>query len=100
MSPTHTHEGIVAAATLRDRYPRTGLLILSQYLAPRYAELLLSKEPSGVGYLLKERVSELGVLVDALTRIHGGAWRRRPRHRRAAATPDATECSPVDSHSS
>jgi DNA-binding NarL/FixJ family response regulator len=72
MPPTHTDEGLVAARLIQVRYPGTGVLVLSQYLAPRYASRLLEDQPGGLGYLLKERVSDPAVLVDALARIDGG----------------------------
>jgi DNA-binding NarL/FixJ family response regulator len=72
MPPTHHDEGLLAARLIRDRHPATGVLLLSQYLAPRYARRLLDEQPSGLGYLLKERVSDPASLVDALTRVHEG----------------------------
>jgi DNA-binding NarL/FixJ family response regulator len=72
MPPTHQDEGLVAARLIRQRYPRTGVLLLSQYLAPRYAERLLQDHPGGLGYLLKERVSDMSTLVDALDRVGSG----------------------------
>ena len=72
MPPTHTDEGIVAAQAIRRQYPAVGVLVLSQYLAPDYAMRLLEDVPDGVGYLLKERVSDIAVLADALHRIHEG----------------------------
>ena len=72
MPPTHKDEGLVAARLIRERYPRTGVLLLSQYLAPRYAERLLEDQPGGLGYLLKERVSDLAILIDALERVNSG----------------------------
>lgn len=72
MPPTRTDEGLVAAHLIRERYPRTSVLLLSQYLAHRYAERLLESQPGGLGYLLKERVSDLSVLTDALERVSAG----------------------------
>ncbi len=72
MPPTHTDEGLVAARAIRERYPSTGVLLLSQYLAPRYATRLLEAQPRGLGYLLKERVSDLATLLDALQRVDRG----------------------------
>lgn len=69
MPPTHTDEGLIAARQIRDRHPRTAVVLLSQYLEPRYAERLLTDQPGGLGYLLKERVSDIAVLVDALRRV-------------------------------
>jgi DNA-binding NarL/FixJ family response regulator len=72
MPPTHTYEGLTAARQIREQYPHTAVLLLSQYLAPHYAERLLADRPDGVGYLLKERVSDLSTLVDALRRVSDG----------------------------
>jgi DNA-binding NarL/FixJ family response regulator len=72
MPPTHTDEGLVAADAIREAHPAIGVLILSQYLAPDYALRLLERHPEGVGYLLKERVSDVAVLADALRRVADG----------------------------
>ena len=72
MPPTHTDEGLVAARALRGSHPGVGVLVLSHYLASRYAMRLLQQHPGGVGYLLKARVSDIAVLTDALRRIHQG----------------------------
>jgi DNA-binding NarL/FixJ family response regulator len=69
MPPTHTDEGLVAARRIQERHPTTAVVLLSQYLEPRYAERLLADQPGGLGYLLKERVSDIAVLVDALRRV-------------------------------
>ncbi|MEP6660845.1 MAG: response regulator transcription factor [Acidimicrobiales bacterium] len=69
MPPTHSDEGLVAARLIRERHPSTAVVLLSQYLEPRYAERLLADQPGGLGYLLKERVSDIAVLVDALRRV-------------------------------
>jgi DNA-binding NarL/FixJ family response regulator len=72
MPPTHTDEGIAAAAEIRQRHPNMGVLVLSQYLESRYALGLLEQTPQRVGYLLKDRVSDVAVVVDALRRITEG----------------------------
>ncbi len=72
MPPTHTDEGLVAARRIRDRHPATAVLLLSQYLEPRYARRLLADHPGGLGYLLKERVADVAVLVDTLRRLTEG----------------------------
>jgi DNA-binding NarL/FixJ family response regulator len=69
MPPTHSDEGLVAARLIRERHPSTAVVLLSQYLEPRYAERLLADQPDGLGYLLKERVSDIAVLIDALRRV-------------------------------
>jgi DNA-binding NarL/FixJ family response regulator len=72
MPPTHTDEGLVAAEQIRNSHPGVGVLILSQYLEPRYALRLLEHHPEACGYLLKERVSDIAVLADAIHRIAEG----------------------------
>jgi DNA-binding NarL/FixJ family response regulator len=72
MPPTHTDEGLVAAEEIRARHPEVGVLILSQYVEPQYALRILEEHPARVGYLLKERVFDVAVLVDALRRIADG----------------------------
>jgi DNA-binding NarL/FixJ family response regulator len=72
MPPTHTDEGLVVAEAIRRSHPRIGVLVLSQYLDARWATLLLERHPERVGYLLKERVSDIAVLADALRRLNEG----------------------------
>lgn len=72
MPPTHTDEGLVAAQQLHTEQPGLGVLVLSQYLESHYAMSLLGDAPAHVGYLLKDRVTRLGVLVDALERVTAG----------------------------
>ena len=72
MPPTHTDEGLRSAQQIRADSPRTAIVLLSQYLEPRYAERLFADQPGALGYLLKERVSNIGVLVDALQRVIEG----------------------------
>jgi DNA-binding NarL/FixJ family response regulator/class 3 adenylate cyclase len=72
MPPTHTDEGLVAARRIRTEYPETGVLVLSQYIEPSYAMRLIEEHPDSVGYLLKERLFDVAVLVDALRRIADG----------------------------
>jgi DNA-binding NarL/FixJ family response regulator len=72
MPPTHTDEGLRAALTLRRCHPDVAVLVFSQYVETRYAAQLLADNPSGVGYLLKDRVADVGEFVDALTRVAGG----------------------------
>ena len=72
MPPTHTHEGLIAAEQIRESHPEVAVLVLSHYLESRYAMRLLEQHPGGTGYLLKERVSDLAVLTDALTRLREG----------------------------
>ena len=71
LPPTQTDEGIRAAVRLRKEHPGTGVLIFSQYVETTYATQLLG-EPAGFGYLLKERVVDIGEFVDAMERVAGG----------------------------
>jgi DNA-binding NarL/FixJ family response regulator len=72
MPPTHTEEGLAAAREIRASYPQVGVLVLSHYVESAYAMRLLEDHPVGVGYLLKQRVSDVAVLADALQRIAEG----------------------------
>jgi DNA-binding NarL/FixJ family response regulator len=72
MPPTHTDEGLRAARQLRKLYPTLGVLVLSQYVRPSYAFELLADNASGMGYLLKDRVSEVHELADAVQRVGEG----------------------------
>jgi DNA-binding NarL/FixJ family response regulator len=72
MPPTHTDEGLVASQRIRTDHPEVGVLLLSQYVEPSYALRLLEEHPESVGYLLKERVFDVAILVDALRRIADG----------------------------
>jgi DNA-binding NarL/FixJ family response regulator len=72
MPPTHTDEGLVAAQTIRTENAAVAVLVLSQYVEPGYAMRLLEEYPEGVGYLLKERVFDVAILLDALRRIADG----------------------------
>jgi DNA-binding NarL/FixJ family response regulator len=72
MPPTHTDEGLRAAQEIRARYPGTGVLVLSQYAEPAYALELLSESAEGVGYLLKDRVSDVNDFCAAVRRVAEG----------------------------
>jgi DNA-binding NarL/FixJ family response regulator len=72
MPPSHTDEGLVAAQQIRAEHPEVAVLVLSQYVEPSYAMRLLEEHPERVGYLLKQRVFDVAVLVDALRRIGDG----------------------------
>jgi DNA-binding NarL/FixJ family response regulator len=72
MPPTYTDEGLVAAQEIRRADPRVGVLVLSHYVESHYAMRLLEDPPERSGYLLKERVSDVAVLVDTLRRIDEG----------------------------
>jgi len=72
MPPTGTDEGIQAASWLRQHYPRTGVVVLSQYVAPKYAVALLEHGSAGRAYLLKERVGSVDELARAIRAVAGG----------------------------
>ena len=72
MPPTNTDEGIVAAQRIRELHPGVGVLVLSQYVEPGYALRLLEEQAGATGYLLKDRVGDPAVLVDALRRLREG----------------------------
>ena len=72
MPPTHTDEGLRAAAEIRDKHPDTGVLVLSQYIEEAYAMELLSSNAEGVGYLLKDRISEVERFTDAIRQVAAG----------------------------
>jgi DNA-binding NarL/FixJ family response regulator len=73
MPPSHTDEGLRAAVAARARVPGTPILMLSQYVEVSYADDLLADRKGAIGYLLKDRVSEIGEFLDALRRVAGGA---------------------------
>jgi DNA-binding NarL/FixJ family response regulator len=72
MPPTHTDEGLRAAQEIRENHPEVGVLVLSQYVEPTYAMELLAESAEGVGYLLKDRVSDVNEFADAVRRVGEG----------------------------
>jgi DNA-binding NarL/FixJ family response regulator len=72
MPPTHSTEGLEAAKRLRESHPGIGILVLSQYVETRYAVDLVRADPAGIGYLLKDHVTRIGQLADAVQRIAAG----------------------------
>src|SRR5271169_5804922 len=79
MPPGYTDEGLRAAIAIRRDHPETGVLVFSQYVETRYAADLLSSAPGtshrqggGVGYLLKDRVADVGEFIEALSRVAAG----------------------------
>src|SRR2546428_13056737 len=72
MPPTGTAEGIRAAAEIRGSHPEIGVVVLSQYAEPEYALSLLEKGAAGRAYLLKERVSDIEQLVNAIREVARG----------------------------
>jgi len=72
MPPTFTDEGVRAAIEARRRRPGLAVLVLSQYVEHDYARELLGADATGVGYLLKDRVADVGDFVDAVRRVAAG----------------------------
>jgi DNA-binding NarL/FixJ family response regulator len=72
MPPTHTDEGVIAARRIRADHPGTGVLVLSQYVESGLVTTLLSDSVEGVGYLLKDRVSDIGEFASAVRRVAAG----------------------------
>ncbi len=72
MPPTQTDEGLRAAIEIRRRWPDTVVLVLSQYVEPKYATELLTGDTRGLGYLLKDRVADVRDFMDAIDRLAAG----------------------------
>jgi DNA-binding NarL/FixJ family response regulator len=72
MPPTHTTEGLQAAAQIVSSNPDVGVLVLSQYVEPRYALRLINERPHGAGYLLKQRVIDVEEFIDSVQRVADG----------------------------
>jgi DNA-binding NarL/FixJ family response regulator len=73
MPPTHSDEGLRAAQSIHADHPEVGVLVFSQYIETRAAAELFAGAPAGVGYLLKDRVADVGDFVEAISRVaHGG----------------------------
>lgn len=72
MPPTFTDEGIQAALRIRERNPDQAIVVLSQYVEERYAADLLTGDGAGIGYLLKDRVVDIGDFVHSLRRVAAG----------------------------
>jgi DNA-binding NarL/FixJ family response regulator len=72
MPPTHTDEGLRAAREIRAELPEVSVLVLSQYVEVTYARELLADSAEGLGYLLKDRVADVGALTDAVRRVGAG----------------------------
>jgi len=73
MPPTHTDDGLRAALAIRAEFPEIALLVLSQYVEEQYATELLASNNSGIGYLLKDRVADVGDFLGTLRRVAEGA---------------------------
>ena len=72
LPPSYRDEGLQAAIELRERRPETSVLIVSQYVEQAYARELLADGRGGVGYLLKDRIMDVGAFVDAVRRVAEG----------------------------
>jgi DNA-binding NarL/FixJ family response regulator len=72
MPPTQTDEGLRAAKEIRSELPGVGVLVLSGYVEPAYAQELLAENAEGLGYLLKDRVSDVTAFADAVERVGAG----------------------------
>lgn len=72
LPPTYSTEGLRAAPVIRERWPSTAVLILSQYVEVDFVIALLEGDATSIGYLVKERILELATLTDALNRVAGG----------------------------
>lgn len=72
MPPSHTDEGLRAAVRIREEWPEAPILLLSQYIVLSYATELLSSGSGSIGYLLKDRVSDLDSFLDAVDRVGNG----------------------------
>jgi DNA-binding NarL/FixJ family response regulator len=72
MPPTHTDEGLRAARSIHQDYPRVGVLVFSQYIETQSAAELFAGATGGVGYLLKDRVADVSDFIDAITRVAQG----------------------------
>jgi DNA-binding NarL/FixJ family response regulator len=89
MPPTQTDEGLRAAQQIRERWPDTGVLVLSQYVEPAYAMELLGENAEGVGYLLKDRVSDVDEFAAAVRRVAEAARLWIPRSCRSSSAGGA-----------
>lgn len=96
MPPTGTDEGVRAANLIRETHPDVGVVVLSQYVEPEYALALLESGSDGRAYLLKERVSDVDVLVHAIEAVHAGQSVIDPRVVEALVQARAKRQSPLD----
>jgi DNA-binding NarL/FixJ family response regulator len=79
MPPDHSSEGVRCALAIRERWPGTAVLLLSQYVEEQYATDLLAKDTAGLGYLLKQRVADVEEFVEALRRVAAGGTALDPQ---------------------
>jgi DNA-binding NarL/FixJ family response regulator len=94
MPPTFTTEGLDAAHAIRDAFPGMGIVVLSQFLESGYASQLLGQAPEHLGYLLKDRVTDVAVILDALHRVIDGECVLGPSSPRSSGGPAIPEHSP------
>src|SRR5258708_13710087 len=94
MPPTETDEGLRAADHLRQTRPETGVVVLSQFVESEYALALLEKGAAGRAYLLKERVSDVAQLLDAIKEVARGGWVIDPQGVEALVAAPAKSPSP------
>jgi DNA-binding NarL/FixJ family response regulator len=73
MPPTHTDDGLRAALEIRSSWPEVAILVLSQYVEEQYASELLADDRGGLGYLLKDRIADVGEFQAAVERVGSGA---------------------------
>lgn len=79
MPPTYIDEGLRAALEIRRKWPAVGLLVLSQFVEERYAAELLADNTEKVGYLLKDRISDVADFIEAVHRVAGGGTALDPQ---------------------
>ncbi len=79
MPPTHTDEGLRAAQAIRERHPGIGIVVLSQHLETGVAARVLAEHPAGLGYLLKDRVTDVAEFVSTLRTVAGGGTALDPQ---------------------
>ena len=96
MPPTGTNEGLQVADYLREHHPRIGVVVLSQFVEAEYALALLDKGASGRAYLLKERISDVGQLLDAITQVAAGGSVIDPKVVEALVASRSRVASPLD----
>jgi DNA-binding NarL/FixJ family response regulator len=95
MPPTSTDDGLEAAKTIRASWPKIGIVVLSQFLEPHYAVELVQEGAEGLGYLLKDRIGDLDVFVDAVHRVANGGSALDPQVVRSMVERPRVE-SPID----
>ena len=96
MPPTGTDEGVRAASVLRERHPEIGVVVLSQYVEPAYALALLESGSDGRAYLLKERVSDVDMLLRAIQAVADGGSVIDPRVVEALVSARSRHSSPLE----